>query len=111
MEFVLKSKFALTKINSERKTEFTFLKPLQFKSIQAAESTDTLAILPTGYGKSMIFELLPRLDDTTAVIVSPLNAIIEEQTNKLGERCLRIDNKLIKKLQDNDGKYAMLINS
>ena len=29
----------------------------------------------------------------------------------LGERCLRIDNKLIKKLQDNDSKYAMLVNS
>ena len=103
LEFVLKIKIALSKINYDRKTEFQVLKPLQAKSVKAARFTDTLSILPTGYRKSMVFELLPRLNDTNAVIISPLNAIIEEQTEKLGNRSLRVDAKLVKNLRDSEG--------
>ena len=109
LAFGLKTKIALSKVNCDRKTEFQFLKPLQYKSVKAAQFDDTLSILPTGYGKSLVFELLPRLNDTKALIISPLNAIIEEQTEKLGDRSIRIDAKLVKEIRvrDASGKWQI----
>lgn len=71
---------------------------------------DTLAILPTGYGKSLIYQLLPlmlfakkvleenpteRLDsvnDVTSVllVISPLNSLINDQAQKLVATGLRV---------------------
>ena len=86
-----------------------FLKPLQSKSVKVAQFTDTLSFSPTGYGKSLVFELLPRLSDTKALIISPLNAIIEEQTTKLGDRSFRVDAKLVKDIhiRDSAGKWQI----
>ena len=48
LAFVLKTKIALSKVNCDRKTEFQLLKPLQYKSVKAAQFADTLSILPSG---------------------------------------------------------------
>jgi ATP-dependent DNA helicase RecQ len=56
---------------------------------------DTLAVLPTGYGKSLIFFLLPALlcarkngfsiskITSIVIVVSPLNALIKDHINRL----------------------------
>ena len=53
---------------------------------------DTICILPTGYGKSLIYQLLPNLFDcflsseeysSSIIVVSPLNALMQDQINKL----------------------------
>ena len=98
MAFSLKSKLALSEINCERRTEYSYLKPLQINGIRSAVLSDTFIILPTGYGKSLIFEMIPRINRTKAVIISPLNAIIEEQTGKLSEKALHVTSKLAKDL-------------
>ncbi len=50
---------------------------------------DTLCILPTGYGKSLIYQMLPYLLSTDyqgiVVVISPLNAIIEQQVKALSK--------------------------
>ena len=57
--FSLTSKKALSTINIRRNRDYSYLKPLQCKSLKASRQSDSMVILPTGYGKSLIFELLP----------------------------------------------------
>ena len=44
---------------------------------------DTLAIMPTGAGKSLTFQLPAMLDDLTTVVVSPLIALMKDQVDSL----------------------------
>ena len=65
---------------------------MQFKSIKAALNGDTLVILPTGYGKTLIMDIIMNMGETDkkAVIISPLNAIIHEQCQRLGDQALHL---------------------
>lgn len=49
------------------------------------EKRDVLAILPTGFGKSIIYQLIPRINEerSTVIVVSPLESIREQQKRKL----------------------------
>ena len=79
-----------------------FLKVKQYQILESIllKRRDTIGILPTGYGKSVIFHLLPYvadyLDKTTddmkentcgniVLIVTPLNALIDNQISILHE--------------------------
>ena len=63
---------------------------------------DTLIILPTGFGKLLIFQLLPFVFDSWIgashsfiLVVSPLNALMRDQTVKLNDlqvSCLMVRN-------------------
>ena len=55
-----------------------------------------MAVLPTGYGKSLIYQLLPLVLDfftangspvreSTVIVTSPLNALMRDQIVKLKE--------------------------
>lgn len=74
------------------------LKPDQKESIRllAVERRDVLAVLPTGYGKSIIYQVLPKIyeegykmlhagDDKkfSVIVVSPLEYIRIQQVSKL----------------------------
>lgn len=107
--FSLSSKSALSAVNMRRNLEYSYLKPLQCQSLKAALFSDSMIILPTGYGKSLIFELLPLLNNSQIIIVSPLNAIIEEQVSKFGTDFTCLDLKLIEVLQKK-GKNTYLYN-
>ena len=76
------------------------LKPKQVKCLEAIYSgRDTVGVLPTGYGKSIIFHLLPRLFfdkissksssssllNAVVVVVSPLNSLISDQIRRSTE--------------------------
>ncbi|CAG2200851.1 recQ [Mytilus edulis] len=111
---VLIHKIALTKINCTRNVNLTYLKPLQLQSIQGAMKSDALIMLPTGYGKSLIFEMLGKMNNTKCIIISPLNAIIEEQTRKLGRKAVNVNSALINSLEGpeaadfKDGKFEYI---
>ena len=57
------------------------------------DGQDCLIVLPTGYGKSLIYQLLPSLFDlvskdsskekSVVIVVFPLIALIDDQINKL----------------------------
>ncbi|XP_050395031.1 uncharacterized protein LOC126812606 [Patella vulgata] len=53
------SKIALAKLNVDRATTYSYLKPKQSDSLKSALISDIIVNLPTGYGKSLIFDLLP----------------------------------------------------
>lgn len=111
-------KIALSKINITRQQTFGSLKPLQTKSLISALNSDVLSILPTGYGKSLIFEILPRFVDicksfnhvnqvqdiplTTAsaiILITPLNSIIYEQIQRYGDQAIEVGPSFLAQLK------------
>lgn len=57
------------------------------------EKRDCLCVLPKGFGKSLIFQLDPstldyltKVNNSCVLVVSPLNAIISDQIEKLQSR-------------------------
>eukprot|EP00112_Aurelia_sp_Birch-Aquarium-sp1_P007307 Seg1796.4 transcript_id=Seg1796.4/GoldUCD/mRNA.D3Y31 product="Bloom syndrome protein" protein_id=Seg1796.4/GoldUCD/D3Y31 len=78
---------AVRKSGYERKG--LFLKPAQVEALFSVFCrSDTMVVLPTGYGKSVIFHLLPWLLSSESssgivIVVCPLNALISDQMKKL----------------------------
>jgi ATP-dependent DNA helicase RecQ len=63
---------------------FTALRPGQLRAVTAAvEGRDVLAVLPTGAGKSAIYELAGLLRPGPTVVVSPLIALEDDQLQHL----------------------------
>jgi ATP-dependent DNA helicase RecQ len=59
---------------------FEHLRPGQLRAVAAAAAgRDVLAVLPTGGGKSAIYELAGLMSDGPTVVVSPLIALQEDQ--------------------------------
>ncbi len=69
---------------------FERLRPGQQAAVQAlADGRDALAVLPTGGGKSAIYELAGMLRDGPTVVVSPLIALQDDQLAHLRAAGLR----------------------
>ena len=74
------------------------LKKEQYGAIRAIclEKRDVLTVLPTGFGKSLCYQALPGIfdfiesegkqKDSIVIVVSPLNALIRDQLQKLKDR-------------------------
>jgi ATP-dependent DNA helicase RecQ len=79
-------------------------RPGQAEIIQAAlAGRDTLAVMPTGSGKSLVYQLPALLLDGLTVVVSPLIALMKDQTDKLrelGVDCLTINSGLTAREQN-----------
>ena len=68
----------------ERYWNFTSFKPLQEDIINAVlENEDTLALLPTGGGKSVCFQIPALVKEGICIVVSPLIALMTDQVNGL----------------------------
>jgi len=66
---------------------FETLRPGQEQAIRAAlRGSDTLAIMPTGSGKSAIYQIVGLINEHTTIVVSPLIALQRDQVESIGER-------------------------
>jgi len=74
------------------------LHPEQARAIEGLLSgKDTLVVLPTGYGKSLIYQATALLLDRPTIVVSPLISLMRDQERKLrecGAPVIRIDSTL-----------------
>src|SRR5262249_33210293 len=65
-------------------------RPLQEQIINAVlAGRDTLAILPTGAGKSLTYQIPARVLGGTTLVVSPLIALMKDQVDALEQVGLR----------------------
>jgi len=85
--------------NASKKFENSFpnlasqfsLKPFQEKVInQVIDYGSTLAVMPTGGGKSLIYWVTAKALGGTCLVISPLIALIDEQAEKLKDEGLEV---------------------
>src|SRR3954463_13706074 len=70
---------------------FRRFRPRQERAVQAAiEGRDTVVIMPTGSGKSICFQLPALALEGTTIVVSPLIALMKDQTDALAERGIEV---------------------
>ncbi|MGH3073170.1 MAG: DEAD/DEAH box helicase, partial [Gaiellaceae bacterium] len=63
---------------------FTDFRPGQERVVRAAvDGRDTLALMPTGSGKSLTYQLAAMLRPTPTLVLSPLIALMKDQVDKL----------------------------
>ncbi len=73
MQKILKEKFG-----------FNDFKPIQEKAIkEILEKKDLLVVLPTGSGKSLIYQLSTLLMNGVTIVISPLIALMQDQVSSL----------------------------
>lgn len=97
---------------------YTAFKQYQYQIIDAViQCNDILAIMPTGYGKSLCFQIIPLLTNEIAIVISPLIALMADQKmilDKLGITSCCYNSTLgvkMKKQTEDDlieGKYRIM---
>lgn len=119
LELILREKKALASYNLSLNTELNYLRPKQLQCLREVVQKDLIAVLPTGYGKSLVYELLPfyckfvKNISCTVIVIVPLNSILQQEVEKLGDSIVHVkqDITLLPKKQFYIGHPEDILNS
>ncbi len=82
---------------------------------QILNKKDTLTIIPTGFGKSLIYQIPGLILDGLTLVVTPLISLMVDQVRELKERGIKacyinsnLDNFYIKEIYKNIDKYKFI---
>ena len=102
----------------KKKWGYKQFRPLQYKIINyIINQKDVTAILPTGYGKSLCFQLPALYTDEPAIVISPLISLMYDQMElmkKIGIKSCCYNSRLTSEEKDTmktdilDGVYSMV---
>lgn len=74
----------------ERYWEYSSFRPMQESIIESVlNNQDTLALLPTGGGKSICFQIPALAKEGICIVVSPLVALMKDQVNSLVQKGIK----------------------
>jgi ATP-dependent DNA helicase RecQ len=74
----------------ERYWNYTAFKPMQEDIINAVlNQEDTFALLPTGGGKSVCFQIPALIKEGLCIVISPLIALMKDQVNALNQKGIK----------------------
>lgn len=96
LNVILREKKALFEFNNKFNVEYDHLKPMQLKCLRGLQEDSVVSVIPTGYGKSLIFELLPwyikytKNMECSVIIIVPLNSLVDQECKKLGDSVCHI---------------------
>jgi ATP-dependent DNA helicase RecQ len=102
---------------ARKKFGFDSLRPGQEEAISALlKGKDTLVVMPTGSGKSAIYQIAGFMLKGATVIISPLIALQKDQADSIGDDAVLINSTqrvrqaraAIEKIEGGKGKYIFL---
>lgn len=101
------SKITEEKIKKVVREYFSFenVKPQQLECLQALKQfKHVLNIMPTGGGKSLVYQILPLLVDGISIVISPLLSLIQDQIQSLQSKNIIAEsiNSSCNKVKKND---------
>ncbi len=71
----------------EKYFKYPAFRPGQIDALRhVLNKRDTLVVMPTGSGKSLIYQIAALVQDGTALVISPLVALMKDQTDSLTRR-------------------------
>ena len=93
------------------------LKKEQYDAIRAIclENSDVLTVLPTGFGKSLCYQMLLAIfdfmhggkqKDSILIVVSPLNVLVHDQLQKLNDH---VEVCLLQSIMEEEGEQKVMI--
>ena len=70
----------------QRHFSFPRFRPGQRQAVEnILDGSDTLVVMPTGHGKSLIYQLAAQLLPNTTLVISPLVSLMKDQVDKMQE--------------------------